>query len=174
MGLCGAPDDVYLALRGLRTLEVRLARHMASGLKVAGWLNDRPEVLSVLHPGLPQDRGHTLWKRDMTGSTGLFSIVLDGWSKEDAARFIDALTLFGIGYSWGGYESLAVPGDFTRTATAWHDSGPLIRLHIGLEDPDDLIADLDAAFAAGPRMPATSSRRRRMGATRPAVSWPRS
>lgn len=150
MGLCAAPDDVYLALRGVRTLEVRLARHMASALEVAAWLKERPEVRRVLHPGLPADPGHALWQRDMIGSTGLFSIVLDGSSEAAGARFVDALKLFGIGYSWGGYESLAVPGEFTRTATNW-SGGPLIRLHIGLEDPSDLIADLDQAFrlAAG-------------------------
>ncbi|MGD9739439.1 MAG: cystathionine beta-lyase [Bauldia sp.] len=146
MGVCAAPDDIYLALRGLRTLEVRLERHMRSGLAVAEWLAARPEVSAVLHPALPGDPGHGLWRRDMTGASGLFSIVLGGSTEEDAARFIEALALFGIGYSWGGYESLAVPGEFRRTASRAPD-GPLVRLHVGLEDPADLIADLDAAFS---------------------------
>lgn len=150
LGLCAAPDDIFLALRGLRTLEVRLERHMRSGLAVAEWLSGRPEIARVLHPGLASDPGHTLWQRDMTGASGLFSIILQGWTDERTAIFLDALTLFGLGYSWGGFESLAIHGDreMVRTARPREAEGPLIRLHVGLDDPADLIADLDAAFAA--------------------------
>lgn len=144
-----APDDAYLALRGLRTLGVRLRQHEAGGLAVARWLSERPEVARVLHPALPDCPGHELWRRDFSGASGLFSFVLDGG--DDAARtaLIDGLRYFGIGFSWGGYESLAVPADPApiRTATRWDAAGPAIRLHIGLEDPDDLIADLDAGLA---------------------------
>jgi len=156
LGICAGPDDMYLALRGLRTLAVRLDRQMASGLTVAGWLEKRPEVATVLHPGLPGAPGHELWKRDMKGASGLFGIVLDGWSDERTKAFIDGLRLFGIGASWGGFESLAILAHSSahghvgasRTATRWPSEGPLIRFNIGLEDPGDLIADLDASFAA--------------------------
>ena len=149
LGLCVGPDDIYLGLRGLRTLAVRLDRHMASALAIAAWLEQRPEVTRVLYPALPSNPGHALWKRDMTGASGLFSIVLDRWGEADAARFIDGLTLFGIGASWGGFESLAIlarPAG-SRSATDWRPEDTLIRLHIGLEDPADLIADLEAGFA---------------------------
>lgn len=148
LGLCAGPDDINLTLRGMRTLAVRLERQMNSGLAVASWLAGRPEVARVLHPGLPTDPGHALWKRDMTGASGLFGFVLAGWSDEHAKKLIDGLTLFGIGASWGGYESLAILARLasTRTARPWKAEGPLIRLHIGLEDPDDLIADLAASF----------------------------
>ncbi len=147
MGLHVGPDDMFLALRGIRTLAVRLDRHAASALTVARWLEARPEVSRVLYPPLESDPGHALWKRDMTGACGLFGMVLDGWSEAEAAQFADHLTLFGIGASWGGFESLITVPHVTRTATRWKAEGPLIRLHIGLEDPADLIADLDAAFA---------------------------
>ncbi len=149
MGLAVGPDDIYLALRGLRTLGVRLERQMASGLDVATWLSTRPEVTRVLHPALPGDPGHALWQRDMTGASGLFGIVLGGWTDAEAKAFVDGLRLFGIGASWGGFESLAILAkvDHVRTAVPWRAEGPLVRLHIGLEDPADLIADLDRSFA---------------------------
>jgi cysteine-S-conjugate beta-lyase len=150
LGLCVGPDDIYLALRGLRTLGVRLARHNESGLRVARWLQQRPEVLRVLHPGLPSDPGHAIWKRDFSGACGLFSIVLKPMSNKAAYAFMNALTLFGIGASWGGFESLVIFFDCTeyRTATQWVPGGPTLRFHIGLEDVDDLISDLEHGFAA--------------------------
>jgi len=149
MGLAVGPDDIYLALRGLRTLGVRLERQMAAGLEVAHWLAARPEVSRVLHPALPGDPGHALWQRDMTGASGLFGIVLGGWTEAEAKAFVDGLRLFGIGASWGGFESLAIFAkvEHVRTAVPWRAEGPLVRLHVGLEDPADLIADLDRAFA---------------------------
>ncbi|CAL8980897.1 Cystathionine beta-lyase MetC [Rhodoplanes serenus] len=150
MGLCVGPDDMNLAQRGLRTLAVRLAAHQEAALTVARWLEGRPEVLRVLHPALPSHPGHALWRRDFTGSSGLFSVVFRPVPPAAVEAFLDALTLFGIGASWGGYESLAIPFDCTpiRTATAWAPGGPTVRFHIGLEDPADLIADLDRGFAA--------------------------
>ncbi len=150
LGMHVAPDDVFLGLRGLRTLAVRLERHYASALKVAAWLAARPEIARVLYPPLPSDPGHALWKRDMTGGSGLFGFVFRGWSEEEAKRFIDGLSLFGIGASWGGFESLAILAhvDWGRTAVPWKAEGPLVRLHIGLEDPDDLIADLETNLTA--------------------------
>lgn len=150
MGLCVGPDDMYLGLRGLRTLRVRLDRHYRSGLTVARWLAERPEVRRVLHPALGSDPGHKIWKRDFLGASGLFSIILKPVPEKAAHAFVNALTLFGIGASWGGYESLAIPFDCTpiRTATTWNPGGPAVRLHIGLEDVSDLIADLEGGFAA--------------------------
>jgi cystathionine beta-lyase len=150
MGLCVGPDDMYLALRGLRTMAVRLAHHNQAGLKVARWFSERPEVARVLHPALTSCPGHELWKRDFTGACGLFSIVLKPAPPTAVHAFIDALTLFGIGASWGGFESLVIPFECTRirTATSWAPGGPTIRFHIGLEDVDDLIADLEQGFAA--------------------------
>ena len=149
-GLHEGPDDTYLALRGLRTLGVRLERHYASGLAVARWLETRPEVLRLLHPALPSHPGHALWKRDFTGASGLFSMVLKPVPQKAYHAFIDTLELFGIGASWGGYESLAIPFDCTplRTATRWEPGGPTVRFHIGLEAVEDLIADLERGFAA--------------------------
>lgn len=148
MGQTAGPDDVYLAQRGLRTLSVRLKQHMENGIKVAEWLKGRPEVHSVLHPALPDHPGHDLWKRDFLGASGLFSFRLNACRKEAMAEFMDHLELFGMGYSWGGYESLIIYADPSsyRTATSWDNTNPLIRLHIGLEDTDDLIADLSAGF----------------------------
>ena len=150
MGLCVCPDDMFLGLRGLRTMGVRLAQHYASGLKVARWLARRPEVARVLHPALESDPGHAIWQRDYAGACGLFSIVL--WPAPAAAvrAFLNRLTLFGIGASWGGFESLAIPFDCTsmRSATPWAPGGPTVRFHIGLEDVDDLIDDLTRGFAA--------------------------
>jgi len=150
MGLCVGPDDMYLALRGLRTLGVRLDRHYQSGLRIAKWLEQRPEVLRVLHPALERDPGHGIWKKDFTGACGLFSIVFKPTSEKSVHAFLNELALFGLGYSWGGFESLAILFDCTeyRTATKWAPGGPTVRFHIGLEDPDDLIADLERGFAA--------------------------
>jgi len=149
LGLCPGPEDVYLGLRGLRSLSVRLARHQASGLEMAEWLAGRPEVAQVIHPARPGDPGHALWQRDFTGASGLFSMVLKPCSQAALAAMLDGLTLFGMGYSWGGYESLILPFDprSYRSATTWQVEGPALRLHIGLEDVEDLKADLDAGFA---------------------------
>jgi cysteine-S-conjugate beta-lyase len=150
MGLCVGPDDMYLGLRGLRTMGVRLAQHYAAGLAVARWLEVRPEVLRVIHPALDGHPGHAIWQRDYTGASGLFSVVFKPMPQAAVFAFVDALTLFGIGASWGGYESLIIPFDCTavRTATRWAPGGPTVRLHIGLEAVDDLIADLEHGFAA--------------------------
>jgi cystathionine beta-lyase len=150
MGLCVGPDDMYLALRGLRTLGVRLARHYESGLRVARWLEQRPEVLRVLHPALESDPGHKIWQRDFSGACGLFSIVLKPTSENSVHAFMNELALFGMGFSWGGFESLVISFDCSeyRTTTRWAPGGPTLRFHIGLEDPNDLIADLEQGFAA--------------------------
>ncbi|MGD0026422.1 MAG: cystathionine beta-lyase [Xanthobacteraceae bacterium] len=149
-GLCVGPDDVYLGLRGLRTLAVRLERHYQSGLAVARWLEQRPEVLHLLHPAMASHPGFSIWQRDFTGASGLFSMVLKPVPQRAVYAFLDTLELFGIGASWGGYESLAIPFDCTpaRTATRWQPGGPTVRLHIGLEAVEDLIADLERGFAA--------------------------
>lgn len=148
LGLCAGPEDCFLALRGLRTMGVRLERHQASALEIARWLEVRPEVARVLHPALPAHPGHALWKRDFTGSSGLFSIILKPFAPKAVAAMLEGLALFGMGYSWGGYESLIVPFDpaSNRTATKWAAEGPALRLHIGLDDPADLKADLEAGF----------------------------
>jgi cystathionine beta-lyase len=148
LGLVASPDDCWLASRGLRTLGVRLRQHGESALAVAQWLHDRPEVARVLHPGLPDNPGHALWRRDFRGASGLFAFALKDGDEASRAAFIDALRLFGIGYSWGGYESLALPGDPRRQLGKPDFGGPLVRLSIGLEDTADLIADLDQAFDA--------------------------
>jgi cystathionine beta-lyase len=150
LGLCVGPDDMFLALRGLRTLAVRLARHHQSGLTVARWLEQRPEVARVLHPALEADPGHAIWKRDFTGACGLFSIVLKPAPEKAVHAFMNELQLFGMGYSWGGFESLVILFDCNdyRTATKWAPGGPTLRFHIGLEDTGDLIADLERGFAA--------------------------
>ncbi len=143
------PEDVFLALRGLRSLAVRLREHERQALAMARWLEGRPEVARVLHPGLESDPGHTIWKRDFKGATGLFSVILKPCPNAAVAAMLDGLELFGMGYSWGGYESLVIPFDPTsyRTATLWQPGGPALRFHIGLEDLDDLKADLEAGFA---------------------------
>ena len=148
MGQSAGPDDLYLAQRGLRTLAVRLERHHASGLAIADWLRSRPEVARVLHPGLPGDPGHQLWRRNYLGASGLFSFELKPCSIDQVAAMLDHLELFGLGYSWGGYESLAIHAEQAklRTETRWDSQGQLIRLHIGLEGVDDLKADLTAGF----------------------------
>ncbi|MFC2249332.1 cystathionine beta-lyase [Labrys portucalensis] len=148
-GQCVAPDDIYLAMRGLRTMGVRLRQHQESALRVAKWLAKRPEVQRVLHPALEGDPGHAIWKRDFKGSSGLFSIVLQPAPMEAIGAFLDDLKFFGLGYSWGGYESLALPFDCKtyRSATSWDPGGPCVRIHVGLEDVADLIGDLDAGLA---------------------------
>jgi cystathionine beta-lyase len=149
LGQTVSPDDAYLASRGLRTLSVRMKAHEASALKIATWLHTQPDVAGVFHPALPDCPGHNIWKRDFTGASGLFSFIYKG-DAATAATFVDALGLFGIGYSWGGFESLALPvyPEKYRSAVPWDKEGTLIRLQIGLEDTDDLIADLAAAFIA--------------------------
>jgi cysteine-S-conjugate beta-lyase len=149
LGQVLSPDDAYLAARGLRTMAVRLKAHEASALTVAHWLKGQSEVAAVLHPALPECPGHIFWKRDFTGSSGLFSFTIKG-SKAKAAALIDALQLFGIGYSWGGFESLALPvhPERDRSATHWPTEHAVIRLQIGLEDVGDLIADLENGFEA--------------------------
>ncbi|AXA71842.1 Cystathionine beta-lyase MetC [Achromobacter insolitus] len=149
MGQTAGPDDIYLALRGLRTMGVRLQRHWASGLRVAQWLEQQAEVEAVVHPALPSHPGHALWKRDFRGASGLFTVVLRASEDESVAAFVDALQHFGIGVSWGGYESLAIP--FTpgkHHGARWPYTGKAVRLHVGLEDPEDLIADLNRGLAA--------------------------
>jgi cystathionine beta-lyase len=149
MAIPPSPEDVFLALRGLRSMDLRLREAERQGLMLARWLSDRPEVLRVIHPALPDHPGHGLWKRDFTGSSGLFSIVLKPVSEAAVAAFLDGLELIGLGFSWGGYESLAVPFDCTsyRTATRFAPGGPTVRFSVGLEDIDDLKEDLDRGFA---------------------------
>lgn len=146
---CPGPEDVFLCLRGLRTMALRLREHESQALHIANWLKDRPEVRRVLHPALPDDPGHALWTRDFTGASGLFSIELEPASHAALAAMLDGLALFGMGFSWGGFESLVVPFDCAtyRTATRFRHDGPMLRFHIGLEDVEDLEADLDAGFA---------------------------
>jgi cystathionine beta-lyase len=148
MGVCPGPEDVFLGLRGLRTMALRLKEHERQALDLAGWLRDRPEVKEVLHPGLPGARGHEIWKRDFLGSSGLFSVILHPVDQRRVAAMLDGFTLFGLGYSWGGYESLVIPFDCSsyRTATTWNPGGPALRFQVGLEDLDDLKADLAAGF----------------------------
>jgi cysteine-S-conjugate beta-lyase len=150
LGVCAGPDDVFLALRGLRTLAVRLAQHHRSALEMAQWLATRPEVVRVLHPALETDPGHAIWRRDFAGASGLFSIVLKPAPQKAVDALLDAVKLFGMGYSWGGFESLVIPFDCEgyRTATKWAPGGPTLRLHIGLENVGDLKADLERGFAA--------------------------
>jgi len=152
LGQTVSPDDAYLASRGLRTLSIRMNAHAASALQIAKWLQTQPDVAAVYHPALPECPGHAIWKRDFTGASGLFSFIHKG-DPATAAAFVDALDLFGIGYSWGGFESLALPvqPEKYRSAVAWEKDGTLIRLQIGLEDTDDLIADLSQAFMKASR-----------------------
>jgi cystathionine beta-lyase len=147
-GMAAGPDDLFLAQRGLRTLAVRLRQHERATLAVAHWLQGRPEVRRVLYPALPDDPGHALWKRDFTGSSGLFGVLLTPFDKPAVAAMLDGMSLFKMGASWGGFESLILPQHpaANRTATRWAADGPLLRLHVGLEDPGDLIADLEAGF----------------------------
>lgn len=152
LGFAVSPDDCFLASRGLRTMAVRLRQHEANALKVAHWLKTRSEVGRVLHPALADCPGHGFWQRDFRGSSGLFSFELAGGAAARRDAFVDALDLFGIGYSWGGYESLVLPVDPQRTVSE-PPARNLVRLHIGLEDSDDLIADLAAAFDQAGRSP---------------------
>jgi len=147
LGLYASGDDCYLALRGLRTMPVRLAQHQENGLKLARWLAKHPAVARVLHPALETDPGHPIWKRDFKGATGLFGVVLKDAPHSRFAAFMDSLKLFGMGYSWGGYESLIVPAKIHRTTAPFDAKGRVIRIHAGLEDAGDLIADLDQALA---------------------------
>lgn len=146
--MCAGPEDVFLGLRGLRTMALRLREHERQALEMAHWLQARPEVARVLHPALPDHPGHDLWRRDFKGASGLFSVILAPTSEDAVAAMLDGLELFGMGYSWGGFESLVVPFDCAeyRTATGWKVEGPALRFHIGLEDLEDLKADLEAGF----------------------------
>ncbi len=149
MGQCTSPDDLYLAMRGIRTIGVRLKQHQESALKVANWLKEREEVASILHPAFETCPGHEFFKRDFKGSNGLFSFVLNCGNKEALTAFLDGLSHFKMGYSWGGFESLILGitnVGALRSATTWQYEFPLIRLHIGLENVDDLIEDLEKAF----------------------------
>lgn len=148
LGVCPGSEETYLGMRGLRTLATRLAVHQRAGIDMANWLEARPEVARVLHPALPSHPQHEIWKRDFLGASGLFAIILKPVSNAALAAMLDGLKLFGMGFSWGGYESLVIPFDPTsyRTATRWKAEGPALRLHIGLEDLDDLKADLEAGF----------------------------
>jgi cystathionine beta-lyase len=149
LGSHASPSDCWLALRGLRTLAVRMERHARSALTIAEWLAGRPEVERVLYPALTSDPGHDIWRRDFAGASGLFGVVLKSCSKAAVSAMIDGLELFGIGASWGGFESLCLPTYPVkiRTAVPWNPAGPSLRLHIGLEDPVDLIADLESGLA---------------------------
>ena len=149
LGNCAGTEELYLGLRGLRTLSVRLARHQETGIKLAQWLQARPEVSRVIHPALASDSNHALWKRDFSGANGLFAMILKPAGKDAVAAMLDGMKLFGMGFSWGGFESLILPVEpwISRTATEWTETGPYIRIHAGLEDAEDLIADLDAGFA---------------------------
>jgi cystathionine beta-lyase len=148
-GVTAATDDCFLGLRGLRTLAVRLARHQQSALEIAHWLRARPEVREVIYPALPGARGHELWKRDFSGATGLFGVVLHPVAKARVDAMLDGMRLFAMGWSWGGFESLIIPTwpERARTATRWEAGGPCLRLHVGLEDPADLIDDLSDGLA---------------------------
>ena len=148
IGACPSPDDCYLALRGMRTLSVRLARHEKTGLKLAKWFSERPEVSQVLHPGMPNFPGYKIWKRDFKGASGLFGVILHPHKELSISKMLESLSLFGIGYSWGGYESLAIPTwpHKIREVSVWDPNFPLLRIHAGLEDPDDLIFDLESSF----------------------------
>jgi cystathionine beta-lyase len=146
-GLFSSGDDIFLALRGLRTLPVRLKRHQETGTRLALWLKARPEVTRVLYPALPDDPGHALWQRDFKGACGLFSFELKPVPKPALAAFLDGLSHFGLGWSWGGFESLIVPAHIRRTVSPFRAEGPVLRIHAGLEDADDLIADLDRGLA---------------------------
>jgi cystathionine beta-lyase len=147
LGLYASGDDCFLGLRGLRTLAVRLARHQETGLALARWLQNQPEVARILHPALEADPGHAIWKRDFTGACGLFGVILRPAAEAAVAAFVDGLRHFGIGYSWGGFESLIVPAHIKRTAGAFAAEGPVLRIHAGLEDAGDLIADLQRGLA---------------------------
>ena len=145
LGLTAGPDDCYLALRGLRTLGVRLAQHQKNALDIASWLESRPEVARVIHPALPSHPGHELWKRDFSGASGLFGVVLAPCPEQAVTGMIENLGIFKMGFSFGGYESLIIPThpEHSRTAVPWTPEGPCLRIHVGLENPDDLRSDLE-------------------------------
>jgi cystathionine beta-lyase len=147
-GICTGPDDVYLTLRGLRTIGARMPMHHQNALQVAEWLQQRPEVTRVMYPALPQDPNHAIWSRDFTGASGLFGFVINTADHKKIAAFLDDLKLYGMGSSWGGYESLMLPSwpNKNRSATRWDVGGQTMRIHVGLEDVSDLIEDLDAGF----------------------------
>lgn len=145
-GICLGSEEVYLASRGLRTLAVRLKQHEQTALQLAQWLKKRPEVVKVLHPAFPECPGHEIWKRDFKGSSGLFSVLLKPYPRENLAAMLDNLEIFGMGFSWGGYESLIIPFKPERIAQKWDHDGIALRIHAGLENPDDLIADLKAGL----------------------------
>ncbi len=147
-GVCAGAEEVYLGLRGLRSLGSRLRQHQESGLALAQWLKERPEVARIMYPALPDDPGYPLWRRDFSGACGLFGIEFHPVPEDAVERFLDGLKYFGLGYSWGGFESLIIPttGHILRTATRWQAAGPTLRIHTGLEDPSDLMADLAAGF----------------------------
>jgi len=149
LGHSASADDCYSALRGLRTLHARLVQHQETALTLARWLAARPEVEQVLHPAFPGTPGHEFWKRDFSGSAGLFGLVLNPCKKEQVEAMLNGMRLFGMGYSWGGYESLMIRADLKacRTAKPWHAIGRTLRIHAGLEDPADLIADLEDGLA---------------------------
>ncbi|MFO1186511.1 MAG: cystathionine beta-lyase [Alphaproteobacteria bacterium] len=149
LGMSVGPDDVYLAMRGLRTVATRLKQHGETSLILARWLQARPDVERVCHPALPGDPGHEIWKRDFSGTAGVFACVLNACTREQLRAFLEPMKLFKMGWSWGGFESLITPGDPNeqRTATRWKASGPTLRLQVGLEHQDDLIADLNEAFS---------------------------
>ncbi len=148
LGYCAGPDDCYLALRGLRTIATRLPRHQETAHTIARWMAERDEVKKVLHPALGNCPGHEFWRRDFTGSSGLFGVVLKDFPKNAVDAMLDGMKLFAMGFSWGGYESLMIPTypDRIRTVTKWPHTGPSLRIHAGLEDPDDLIEDLRRGF----------------------------
>lgn len=152
LGYAVSPDDAWLASRGIRTMALRLKQHQESALRIAHWLKERPQVGRVLHPALADCPGHEFWKRDFKGASGLFSFELKDGDRQKRSAFIDSLKLFGIGYSWGGFESLVLPADPHRTVSK-APAGNLVRLHVGLEDPEDLIVDLSAAFDQAGRSP---------------------
>ncbi len=148
LGMGVGADDVYLVLRGLPSMKLRFEAHDASARKVAAWLKTRPEITRVLHPALEDCPGHDIWKRDFTGAGGLFSVLFDPrFTEEQTDRFVDSLKLFGIGYSWGGANSLVMPYRIQAMRKGWTDAGILVRFNIGLEDTDDLIADIEQALA---------------------------
>lgn len=147
LGCCPGADEIYLAQRGLRTMAARLKIHQETGLLLAHWFKRRPEVVKVLHPAFPECPGHAVWKRDFTGSTGLFSVLLKSYPRKALAAMVDHMELLGMGFSWGGYESLILPFRADRPNTpSWTHTGLCLRIHAGLENPDDIIADLEAGF----------------------------
>jgi cystathionine beta-lyase len=149
LGVTASTDDAFLGLRGLRTLAVRLAQHQKNALEIARWLQSRPEVHEVLYPALPGTRGHDLWQRDFRAASGLFGVILQPVARERLDAMLDGMRIFGMGFSWGGFESLVIPTwpERSRTATTWTAPGPCLRLHVGLEDVQDLVADLEEGLA---------------------------